>query len=78
MGIYFFALMGNTTKGEKMKKEKKEEKVPAGMFMLLAEDAKAVNTYASLGPSGQQIFLERFMGAGSKEEERRLIEELTR
>lgn len=61
-----------------MKKEKNADNVPAGMFMMLAEDAKTVNTYASLGPSGQQIFLEKFVRAGSQEEERRLIEELTK
>ncbi len=61
-----------------MKKENREEKVPAGMFMMLAEDAKAVNMYAALGFMGQQLLLERFAKADSYEEQKRIIEELTK
>ncbi len=64
--------------GEKMKKENREEKVPASMFMMLAEDAKAVNLYAALGTMGQQLLLERFAKADSLEDKRRIIEELTK
>ena len=62
-----------------MKKNKKGEKtVPAGMFMMLAEDAKAVNIYAGMGIAGQQLLLERFAKADSLEDKRRIIEELTK
>lgn len=46
--------------------------------MMLAEDAKAVNMYAALGVMGQQLLLERFAKADSREEQKRIIEELTK
>ncbi len=61
-----------------MKKDNNEEKVPVGMFMMLAEDAKAVNIYSGLGLAGQQLLLERFAKADSMEDKRRIIEELTK
>ncbi len=61
-----------------MKKNKKEKNVPVGMFMMLAEDAKAVNAYAGLSFTGQQLLLERFAKANSKEDQKRIIEELTK
>ena len=54
----------------------KEEKVPVDMFMMLAEDAKAVNIYAGLSGAGQQLLLENFAKADSEEKKKRIIEEL--
>lgn len=59
-------------------KSKKEKKVPVKMFMMLAENAKCVNTYASLSNSGQQTMLDRFMEADTHEEEKKIIEEMNR
>lgn len=61
-----------------MKDKRKKKEVPAKMFMMLAEDARTVNAYGALGPAGQQIFMEKFSHARSKEEERNLIAELTK
>ncbi len=61
-----------------MKDKKNSDKTGAGMFMQLAEDARAVNTFAGLGVQNQQILLERFTHLSSEEEKRRHIQELTR
>lgn len=55
-----------------------EGNVPVDMFMMLAEDAKAVNIYAGLSGAGQQLLLERFAKADSTENKKRIIEELTK
>ncbi|MBQ4105777.1 MAG: hypothetical protein IJC86_05265 [Clostridia bacterium] len=53
--------------------------VPAdSQFMMLAENARTVNQYASLGPAGQQVFLYKLSTGGSQQEQQKLIEELTR
>ena len=59
-------------------KKRDREKVPAKMFMMLAESAKGVNTYSAFDISGQQHLLEKFAQSESPDEERRHIEELTR
>ena len=56
--------------------ENNDNKVPVEMFMRLAENAKYVNTYASLGFSAQQNLLEKFIQAKSGEEEKKLLEEM--
>lgn len=59
-----------------MREKQNENNVPVDMFMMLAEDAKAVNIYAGLSGAGQQLLLERFAKADSAEEEKRIIEEI--
>lgn len=61
-----------------MKEKRNDKKVPAQMFMMLAQDARTVNEYGALGPAAQQSFMEKFSHADSEAEERRLIEELTK
>lgn len=61
-----------------MKDKKNEKKVPVDMFMMLAEDAKAVNIYAGLSSAGQQLLLENFAKADSTDKKKRIIEELTK
>ena len=61
-----------------MKDKDKTDKVPVDMFMMLAENAKAVNIYAGLEFAGQQLLLESFAKAGSKKEKQKLIEDLTK
>ena len=62
----------------KMKDKRNDKEVPAKMFMMMAQDALTVNAYGALGPAGQQSFMEKFSHAKSAEEERRIIEELTK
>jgi len=59
-------------------KDEQNSKVPVDMFMMLAEDAKAVNAYAGLSYAGQQLLLENFAGADSDQEKKNIIEELLR
>ena len=61
-----------------MKESSEEKQVPADMFMMLAENAKAVNIYAGMEFTGQQFLLERFAEADSENDKRKLIEDLTR
>ncbi|MBE6737734.1 MAG: hypothetical protein IKB72_02330 [Ruminococcus sp.] len=61
-----------------MNENNQEGNVPVDMFMMLAEDAKAVNIYAGLSNAGQQLLLERFAKADSTENKKRIIDELTR
>lgn len=61
-----------------MKMKEKKKKTTDNMFMMLAEDAKSINTYGSVGMSGQQILMDRASYIYSKEDERRLVEELTK
>ena len=61
-----------------MKDTREENQVPADMFMMLAENAKAVNIYAGMEFAGQQLLLERFAKADSETEKRKLIDDLTR
>lgn len=65
-------------KGEILKEKNEENRVPADMFILLAENAKAVNIYAGMEFAGQQLLMERFAKADSENEKRKLIEDLTR
>lgn len=62
----------------KMKKKRKQKDVSDNMFMMLTEDAKSINTYGSVGMMGQQILMDRASYIYSKEDERRLVEELTK
>lgn len=62
----------------KMKKKDKHKDVSNEMFMLLAEDAKSINTYGLAGMAGQPIFMDRLSHTHSKENENRLVEELTK
>lgn len=48
------------------------------MFMLLAEDAKSINTFGLAGMAGQPIFMDRLSRVHSKEEERKRTQELTK
>lgn len=61
-----------------MKDNNHNNEVPVDMFMMLAENAKAVNIYAGLSGAGQQLLLENFAKADSEERKRHLIEELTK
>ncbi|MGN0452564.1 MAG: hypothetical protein ACI4GZ_02055 [Ruminococcus sp.] len=47
-------------------------------LMALAENAKTVNSYSSLGFTSQQIFLSRLASFEDEDEKRRKIEELTK
>ena len=65
-------------KGEILKEKNEENKVPVDMFMMLAENAKAVNLYAGMEFAGQQLLMERFAKADSEKDKRKLIDDLTR
>lgn len=65
----------------KMRRDKKAKdfaEAPADMFMMMAENARTINTLGSVGPVGQQFFLDRFSVSGTADDERRLVEELTK
>ena len=62
----------------KMKDKRKKKAVSDNMYMMLAENAKSINTYGSVGPAGQQILMNRASYIYSKEDERRLVEKLTK
>lgn len=62
----------------KMKNKEKGKEVSNQMFMLLAEDAKSINTFGLAGMAGQPIFMDRLSRVHSKEEERKRTQELTK
>ncbi len=59
-------------------KKRKKDKVSADTFMMLAENAKAINIYAGLSGAGQQLLLESFAKSDSAENKKHMVDELTK
>ena len=60
-----------------MDRRLKGKGVPPEMLINLAENAKAMNLYAGLGPSGQQVFLDKFTDSHETFEKKQ-IEDLSK